>query len=291
MKPQAGVQVPSSLRCNSEIMSFIPSIQWSTSPLWTWHLAQSRRGRPALARQASPLLQRLRGLLEASSEHAIPTEQAVDSDHASPWEPLDLNQLPPAWAPPHTGSNGRRTFEHLIPAILGEIEIELENRLTLLKQQWQARSPGIWNWLARRPAIAECLPNSMLVATTLPLFGGQAWPLQAYPGTVVEAMLFDPIPQLPEVLRIVQSLLQSQFELRWRDQQPNRSFQIASILALAAGEYVELTSLESSTRELASEHWSKPSRQLQSLPPEMNPDPPPTLDEIDVWLASQIPSP
>lgn len=291
MKPQAGVQVPSSLRCNSEIMSFNPSIQWSASPLWTCHLAQSGLGRTALAKQASPLLQRLYGLLEATSEHTPPPEHDVDSTPVSPWVPLELNQLPAAWASAYTDSNGRATFEPQNQPILGEIESELENRLTLLKQQWQARSPGIWNWLSRRPAIAECLSNSMVVATTLPLFGGQAWPLQAHPGTVVEAMLFDPIPQLPEVLRIVQSLLQSQFELRWGDEQPLRSFQISSILALAAGEYVELTSLETSTWELAFQSWPAPSRHPHSHHLEMPPGAPPTLDEIDVWLTSQVPDP
>ncbi len=270
-------------------MSFNPLIEWSTSPLWTCHLAQSRRGRNALAKQASPLIQRLYGLLEAPSENTPPGEHAGDSANVSPWVPLAPNQLPAAWANTPTDSNGRTTFEPLNQPILGEIESELENRLTLLKQQWQARSPGIWNWLARRSAIAECLSNSMVVATTLPLLGGQAWPLPAQPGTVVEAMLFDPIPKLPEVLRIVQSLLQSQFELCWGDELPNRSFQISTILALAAGEYVELTSLEASTWELAFKHWPEPNRRLDSHPPEVNPGAPPTLDEIDTWLVSQIP--
>lgn len=269
-------------------MTFQPSIHWSTSPQWTWELTQTQIGRVAVASHASPLLQKLRERIDAFHENNTSDAQAATSFAEASWPPLDTHELPTSWMtdrgePPSSGTLAPQ-FQHL----LGEVEIELNNRLFLLKQQWQARSPGIWSWLARRPGLAECLQASLFIATTLPLFGGQAWHLRNRPGAVVEAVLFDPVPRLPEVLRILQALLQSQLDQHFGNQQPDIHFQISSILALAAGEQVELTTLESTTWELVLEHWTGPNQMLLTQSPEVADMSVPTFDEIDPWLVSKI---
>ena len=269
-------------------MTFKPSIQWSTSPRWTCEVAQTESGRVALAKTSSPLLQKLGEQVEVSRQNktsngTAPTSLATDS-----WPPLEPNNLPTLWMPDTHEPARLTTLAPPFQPILEQVESELENRLGLLKQQWLARSPGIWNWLSKRPVIANCLQSSLMVATTLPLFGGQAWPLRNRPGAVVETVLFDPVPPLPEVLRILQALLHSQLDCHCPGQSSEIHFQISSILALAVGDHVELTTLEPATWKLALEHWSGPDQILLTQAPTVADVSLPTFAEIDTWLASKI---
>ena len=186
--------------------------------------------------------------------------------------------------------------EELCPAakersILVEIENELGQREGLLKQQWQARGPGICRWLSQFPLLNDGNDTSPAkIATTLPIFGGAAWPIPNRTGTVVEAVLFDPVPPLPEVLRIAQSLFRSRLESRWNQMDSSLALTVASTLALAAGMHVELATFDSSTLEQAIQCWACPGEAIGATTKRLESENIPDVDTIRCWLESVWPT-
>ena len=176
-------------------------------------------------------------------------------------------------------------------SILVEIENELGQREGLLKQQWQARGPGICRWLSQFPLLNDGNDTSPAkIAPTLPIFGGAAWPIPNRTGTVVEAVLFDPVPPLPEVLRIAQSLIRSRLESRWNQMDSSLALTVASTLALAAGMHVELATFDSSTLEQAIQCWACPGEAIGATTKRLESEKVPDVDTIRRWLESVWPT-
>ncbi|MEC8409999.1 MAG: hypothetical protein VXZ55_00155, partial [Planctomycetota bacterium] len=244
-------------------------IQWCNSPLWTYAVARWWIGVERRHDQGSqpehcsypnpPWLDRLRSAREDDSASSSISGARADFPFTDLRDALSKIEI---LAPEAHGEVGLP--EELCPAakersILVEIENELDQREGLLKQQWQARGPGICRWLSQFPLLNDGNDTSPAkIATTLPIFGGAAWPIPNRTGTVVEAVLFDPVPPLPEVLRIAQSLIRSRLESRWNQKDSSLAPTVASTLALAAGMHVELATFDSSTLEQAIQCWACP---------------------------------
>ena len=276
-------------------------IQWCNSPLWTYAVARWWIGVERRHDQGSqpehcsnpnpPWLDRLRSAREDDSASSSISGAQADIPFTDLRDALSKIEI---LAPEAHGEVGLP--EELCPAakersILLEIENELGQREGLLKQQWQARGPGICRWLSQFPLLNDGNDTSPAkIATTLPIFGGAAWPIPNRTGTVVEAVLFDPVPSLPEVLRIAQSLIRSRLESRWNQTDSSLALTVASTLALAAGMHVELATFDSSTLEQAIQCWACPGENIGAAKKRLESEKIPDVDAIRRWLESVWPT-
>ena len=276
-------------------------IQWSNSPIWTYAVARWSIGSERRHDQGShpehgsnpnpPWLDHLRSARE--------TDLASDSNSGAQADFPVMNIRDALSKIEALGSEalGEQGLpEDLRPAakegsILVEMENELGQRQGLLKQQWQARGPGICRWLSQFPLLNDGNPTSPAkIAITLPIFGGAAWPIPNRTGTVVEAVLFDPIPSLPEVLRIAQSLIRSRLESRWNQVDSSLALTVSSTLALAAGMHVELAIFDSPTLEQAIQCWACPDEEIGAAKKRLESETIPDIDAIHRWLESVWPT-
>lgn len=131
---------------------------------------------------------------------------------------------------------------------------ELSLRIGPLRDQWEARGPGVMRRLARTtdPALP---PEQATVAIVAPLKGGGGTALLASNTVVMEGVLTNGDPQLPEVLRLAWLVAQLNLDLPQFSEEisPPRLLQLAPLALLPpileAGEYVEL--IEPSPTRLA----------------------------------------
>lgn len=120
---------------------------------------------------------------------------------------------------------------------------ELPLRLGPLAEQWEARGPGLL-WQFKRLTEPEMLAEAAKVLPVQPVLGGGGRALPAYNTVVVEAVLANPMAELPEVVRLAWLLAALNFDLpRYREglAQPDRVLPLATIPPLlAAAAEVEL---------------------------------------------------
>lgn len=144
-----------------------------------------------------------------------------------------------------------------MPALLDQLEL----RGRPLREQWDARGPGMLFALARvteAPVIAE-RADALLVH---PALGGAGGAHLSYNSVRIEAVLASPHAELPEAVRLAWMLAQLQLDLPrfseaiHRDRLPLVA-QIAMLpAALHAGENVELCRFDAATMSLALEAWA-----------------------------------
>jgi hypothetical protein len=169
------------------------------------------------------------------------------------------------------GPQPSRTLQQKLASLLTEIDAltavlwpELDRQLTLrqgpLAQQWEARGPGLLAAL-RRLADPQLLAPRATVWPIYPVSGGGGCAHVEYNSVRIEAVLADPLPQLPETLRLGWLLAQLQLDLpdlqspllRPRHLELGALAMIPAVLD--AGEYVELTRCDEPTLALALAQW------------------------------------
>lgn len=142
----------------------------------------------------------------------------------------------------------------------GDVQGELELRRAPLEQQWAARGPGLLASVGRL-AEPELLSESADVLLVLPVLGGGGAAHMRYNAIHIEAVLADPEPSSPEVLRMGWLLAMLNLDLpRYSDHFRRDRLHLLARLALvpvllAAGEEVELTRCDQATIETALRAW------------------------------------
>lgn len=145
---------------------------------------------------------------------------------------------------------------------------ELDLRVGPLRDQWEARGPGLWRQLAdsTEPAMFVERADVLLLH---PVLGGDGRAYLPYNAIGLEAVLANPFPDLPEVVRMAWLLATLHQDLpRFSENISAASMALTARLALlpaalAAGEQVELTRCDEGALSRACECW---------LPGEIAPD-------------------
>lgn len=133
-------------------------------------------------------------------------------------------------------------FVELYPRSLEELEL----RSSPLREQWEARGPGLIAQL-RRLLGADFLAENADAILVQPVMGGGGTTYPAYNRVSFEAVLANPIPDLPEVVRLGWLLAQLQLDLpiAQGNLSSQRTREVGAIAlvppSLAAAHEVELT--------------------------------------------------
>jgi hypothetical protein len=171
-------------------------------------------------------------------------------------------------------AGGRALPEEAVAAIAGaitdlersvgeafpDLEQELELRGRVLREQWEARGPGM---LSR---IEHLLPANVIVpgADVLlvqPALGGDGKPHLLNNTIRIEAVLTNPFPQIPEVVRIAWLLAQLNLDLPMFSEtiHPDRLPHIAAFamlpVVLEAAHYVDLVTFDRELLPFTMEAW------------------------------------
>lgn len=144
------------------------------------------------------------------------------------------------------------------PAAKPELAAELQLRERPLAEQWEARGPGLLAQLARLTE-PQAIVDRATVLPVYPVWGGGGRALPAYNTVMIEAVLANPLAQLPEVVRLAWLLAMLSLDLaRYREPlaDPDRTVPLALVPPVleAAGE-VELSRCDRDTLELALRSW------------------------------------
>lgn len=142
---------------------------------------------------------------------------------------------------------------------------DLRLRIGPLREQWEARGPGLLRqvvlralkhgWREREDGSADEPQRVIVVA---PVTGGGGWACPARNVVVFEGLLANPWRQLPEIARLAWLLAQNLLTPP-QDASPLATQSDARTalvdLVLAAGEFVELNQDDDATRQLARSTW------------------------------------
>jgi hypothetical protein len=137
---------------------------------------------------------------------------------------------------------------------------ELPMRTRPLREQWEARGPGMLRAAARFTDEA-ILPDAAEIVLVAPYAGGHGLAHPAFNRVTLEAMLVNPLPAIPESVRLAWLIAQLNGDLpRFADALPaGRASAVkaaATIPAvLAAAEAVELARCDEATLALAIDAW------------------------------------
>lgn len=138
---------------------------------------------------------------------------------------------------------------------------ELLMRGEPLRQQWEARGPGLWRYIGLRTE-PTLLVERADVFLVLPVLGGGGTAHWQYNSIRIEAVLANSFYELPEVLRLAWLLSQSQLDLPVYAEtvSPAKWQLIAPLITipsvLSAAEEVELARYDARTLALAVEQWT-----------------------------------
>jgi hypothetical protein len=130
-----------------------------------------------------------------------------------------------------------------------------------LRQQWEARGPGLWRYMEQRTESGLFVERAN-VFLVLPVQGGGGAAHWQYNAVRIEAVLANPMHELPEVLRLAWLLAQLQLDLPAIAETVSRAkWQAVAPLAmipavLSAAEEVELARFDSPALALAVEQWT-----------------------------------
>jgi len=141
----------------------------------------------------------------------------------------------------------------------GSLE-ELELRCAPLREQWEARGAGLLSCAARLTS-KELLVDEADVILLHPVLGGGGAAHVLYNSVRIEAVLANPIPDLPEVARLGWLIAQLNLDLpQFSDHLPRDRLATVGPLALveptlAAAQEVELSKLDEPTLAVAQRAW------------------------------------
>jgi len=208
---------------------------------------------------------------EAFFEHAIPLSVRFDA-------PLQLAEVA------LTKTSGRRqsdvaaarlarrlaslaaAFDHAHPGGLEELEL----RTAPLREQWEARGPGLMA-AVRRLTEADVVVDEADVILVQPVLGGGGQAHPSYNSLHIEAVLANPIDSLPEVARLAWLWAQLSLDLpKYQDPLSREALGLVGPLAvlppvLAGAQEVELMRFERGTLETALSAWNVRSADPETL--------------------------
>jgi len=147
---------------------------------------------------------------------------------------------------------------------------ELAVRGRPLREQWEARGPGLLRQMAKLTDESLLAPAAEVVLVA-PFVGGHGRAHLQTNQVTFEAVLANPHPDLPEVLRLAWLLAQLQLDLpRFSDSIPGDRLPLVARLAtlpavLAAAEAVELAAYDAAMQTRALECWHLPAEVDQRL--------------------------
>jgi hypothetical protein len=157
------------------------------------------------------------------------------------------------------------SFQRLFPRYGEQILL----RARPLQEQWLGYGNGLMAHL-KRMTEKELLANSAEVVLLQPVTGGAVYPHIERNLVRIEAVLTNPLPELPEIVRLTWGLAQLHLDLPvFSESMGNRTLHRLAPLAmlpptLAAAEVLELSRCTEAIAELAIEHWHIP------IPKELN---------------------
>jgi len=149
---------------------------------------------------------------------------------------------------------------------------ELAVRGRPLREQWEARGPGLLKAMARLVGDEAFLASAAEIVLVAPLVGGHGQAHLQSNQVTFEAVLANPHAELPEILRLGWLLGQLNFDLpRFSDSIPGSRLEYVASLAalplvLAAAEEVELVSSASDMLAQTLECWHQPIETSECLP-------------------------
>lgn len=173
-------------------------------------------------------------------------------------------------------NNFRRAFPKLTE--------DLALRAGPLREQWEARGPGLLASVYRLTEERLAVPNADVIFVQPVLGGGGAAHL-LYNSVRIEAVLANPVPELPEVVRLGWLLSQLNLEVPSLSERVNTDrlplvAQLAMLpVALKAGEDVELCRSDRATIARALEVWRIASTAHLDM-----------VDTLDQWWATYLES-
>ena len=156
----------------------------------------------------------------------------------------------------HAIADVERAFRERHPSIADELVL----RGKPLREQWEARGPGMLRMLAELTD-PELLVDRADVVLVHPISGGGGEAYLSYNSVQIEALLANATADLPEVARLAWLLAQLHLDLPRFSEcvSPGRLPEVAALAlipaALRAAEYVELTHYEESNIQRAVQAW------------------------------------
>lgn len=149
-----------------------------------------------------PLLDELVGLASQVDNNRELVERAAARLHLPLIDPATASRV----------AGGVADLEAAASRSLPDLHDELAVRVRPLREQWEARGPGMLIELARLtdPAIVPAAAEIVLVS---PYTGGAGASHPAYNRVTLEAMLFDPLPEAPETVRLAWHISQLNADL------------------------------------------------------------------------------
>lgn len=176
-------------------------------------------------------------------------------------------------------------LESAIQSAVPDLAEQLPLRAKPLRQQWEARGPGLLQNVIRLTDQRLIVPSADVVLVHPVLGGGGAAHL-LYNSVRIEAVLANPIERLPEVVRLGWLLAQLNVDLPMFSEEilADRVPRIAGLallpVILTAAETVELARFDPPTLQLALTHWLDYEAQDDELSQTI-------LDWWDVYQASR----
>jgi hypothetical protein len=206
-----------------------------------------------------PLLQQLTGLAPEFDNNRELLTRAVAKLHLPARDPAFLVRIAGAIA----------DLEAVLLRAEPNLAEELAVRCGPLREQWEARGPGMLREIANLTE-EEVIPQAAEIVLVSPYAGGGGTAHAGQNRVTFEGMLFHPWPSLPETVRLPWLLAQLNAELpRYADLLPADRRELvfaAAMLAptLAAAQEVELATCDESSLAAAFEAWGL----AEELPPD-----------------------
>lgn len=196
------------------------------------------------------LLEQLTGLASELDNNRELVTRAAAKLHLPPRDPALLVRI----------AGGIADLEATLLREQPDLAEELAVRCGPLREQWEARGPGMLLEIARLTE-ADVIPQAAEIVLVAPYAGGCGLVHARQNRVTMEGVLFHPVPALPEPVRVAWLISQLNSDLpRYGDWLPagRASFVFATAMAaptLAAAQEVELATCDETTLATAFDAW------------------------------------
>ncbi len=248
---------------------------------WLHAVAALWRGRTLLDQAlAEALGAASQGLRETLETHRVPTDEflhhAVAAAHGASLRELAQTATANSAGPEKANACAAEitthlnhlqgVFERAVPGVAEQLRLRVEP----LRLQWEARGPGLLAALGRSVG-PDVLVEQARVALVHPVLGGGGTAHHRYNTVSFEAVLTNPLAELPEVVRLGWLLGQLNLDLpACQGELPrDRTLALGSLAlavgTLAAAEEVELARADAATLRAALVAWNLAAADGRSL--------------------------
>ncbi len=173
--------------------------------------------------------------------------------------------------------------ERALLQVYPDLEEQLRLRVRPIQEQWETCGPGLLRAITKILGASQRTETTPIVVLVQPVLGGAA---TAYAGqglVVMEALLANPHPGLPETLRLAWGVSQLiAHSVVDRADLTSSLRELATIpVCLQQGEYFDLCRFDQATINLAWKFW--PSSDLPAVPPQVVMDWWQSIDSDNSW--------